>query len=167
MRILSCAAAAMGVGVAFAAALVLQRRAPAMRPARGAVRASAAAGAAASSRPRSVAGGELRQCCLQPRTGFYRDGYCQTGPEDLGRHTVCAEVTAEFLEFSKARGNDLMTPAPAYGFPGLKPGDKWCLCASRWKEAFDAGVAPKVYLEATHEKTLEFVSLEDLRRHAV
>jgi uncharacterized protein (DUF2237 family) len=100
-------------------------------------------------------------------TGFYRDGSCRTGPEDAGSHTVCARVTAEFLEFSRARGNDLVTPRPEWGFPGLKPGDGWCLCASRWKEALDAGCAPPVVLAATHEKALEVVNLEELRAHAV
>lgn len=100
-------------------------------------------------------------------TGFYRDGYCQTGPGDVGLHTVCAQVTNEFLEFSAARGNDLVTPNPAFGFPGLKEGDCWCLCAQRWKEALLAGMAPQVVLEATHISTLEFVELEDLEARAV
>ena len=100
-------------------------------------------------------------------TGFYRDGCCNTGPDDLGVHTVCALMTAEFLEFSRARGNDLSTPVPESGFPGLKPGDRWCLCAARWKEALDAGMAPRVVLTATHEATLEFVSLDELKKYAV
>lgn len=120
-----------------------------------------------TSRPRNVLGSELRCCCLAPRTGFYRDGWCQTGEQDLGRHTVCAIMTDEFLHFSASRGNDLMTPMPQYSFPGLKAGDKWCLCVLRWKEAFDAGVAPHVVLEACHEKSLEYVNLDDLRAHAV
>jgi uncharacterized protein (DUF2237 family) len=99
-------------------------------------------------------------------TGFYRDGSCHTGPQDFGTHVVCARVTREFLDFSVARGNDLVTPVPQFRFPGLKPGDKWCMCAMRWKEALEAGVAPPVVLAATHEKALEFVSLEDLKRHA-
>lgn len=117
--------------------------------------------------PRNVLGGMLEACCTSPMTGFYRTGRCDTGPEDVGRHVVCARVTAAFLAFSSARGNDLSTPAPASGFPGLRPGDKWCLCAARWKEAFDAGVAPPVVLGATHEAALEIVSLSDLKRHAL
>jgi uncharacterized protein len=121
----------------------------------------------ATSRPRNVLGSELQCCCLSPRTGFYRDGFCQTGPEDVGRHTVCAVVTDEFLTLSASRGNDLRTPAPAYGFPGLKQGDKWCLCVLRWKEALDEGVAPRVVLEACHENSLQHVTLEQLRTHSV
>jgi uncharacterized protein len=113
---------------------------------------------------KNVLGGELAACSTDPMTGFYRDGCCNTGVEDLGVHTVCALVTAEFLEFSRSRGNDLSTPRP--GFAGLQPGDRWCLCASRWQEALDEGMAPQVVLEATHAATLEWVSLEDLRRHA-
>ncbi|HET9043914.1 MAG TPA: DUF2237 domain-containing protein [Burkholderiales bacterium] len=116
---------------------------------------------------RNVLGGPLATCCTAPLTGFYRDGSCHTGPQDLGTHVVCAQVTTEFLEFSVARGNDLVTPVPQFHFPGLTSGDKWCLCALRWKEALDAGVAPPVVLAATHEKALEFVSLDDLKRHAV
>ena len=100
-------------------------------------------------------------------TGFYRDGFCQTGPQDTGSHTVCAQVTAEFLSFSKKIGNDLSTPRPEYGFPGLKSGDKWCVCVSRWEEAFMAGVAPPIVLEATHERALDVVELAELRAHAV
>jgi uncharacterized protein (DUF2237 family) len=114
----------------------------------------------------NVLGGGLLPCSLQPVTGFFRDGCCRTGPGDAGMHVVCAVVTEEFLRFSLARGNDLVTPIPHYGFPGLRPGDRWCLCASRWKEALDAGGAPPVVLEATHFSALAFVSLEDLRRHA-
>ena len=102
-----------------------------------------------------------------PATGFYRDGYCHTGPQDIGSHTVCAIVTDAFLAFSRARGNDLVTPVPAYGFPGLKPGDRWCLCVSRWKEALAAGVAPPVVLAATHRAALAVVTLDELRAHAV
>lgn len=98
-------------------------------------------------------------------TGFYRDGFCKTGPGDAGLHTVCVEVTEEFLEFSMRNGNDLSTPVPEWEFPGLNPGDHWCLCVTRWIEALDAGMAPRVVLEATHISTLEFVSLEDLKRH--
>jgi hypothetical protein len=116
---------------------------------------------------RNVLGGPLATCCTAPMTGFYRDGNCHTGPQDAGTHVVCARVTQAFLEFSVARGNDLVTPVPQFRFPGLKPGDKWCLCAARWKEALDAGVAPPVVLAATHEKALEFVSLDDLKRHAL
>jgi uncharacterized protein (DUF2237 family) len=115
---------------------------------------------------RNVLGGPLATCCTAPMTGFYRDGSCHTGPQDVGTHVVCARVTREFLEFSVARGNDLVTPVPQFDFPGLAPGDKWCLCAMRWKEALDAGVAPPVMLAATHEKALQFVSLADLKRHA-
>ena len=117
--------------------------------------------------PKNVFGTSLQCCCQSPRTGFYRDGYCQTGPDDVGRHVVCAQMTAEFLTFTRARGNDLSTPIPAYQFPGLKPGDKWCLCAARWQEAQDAGVAPPVDLHATHEKALEIIALEDLITHAL
>jgi uncharacterized protein (DUF2237 family) len=113
---------------------------------------------------RNVLGGELALCCRDPLTGFYRDGTCRTGSDDLGVHTVCARMTAQFLAFSKARGNDLSTPRP--GFPGLKAGDQWCLCAARWQEAFEAGMAPKVVLEATHEATLAYCKLADLQAHA-
>jgi uncharacterized protein len=115
----------------------------------------------------NVLGGELVPCSLQPRTGFFRNGCCETGPEDVGLHTVCAVMTAEFLAFSKAAGNDLSTPMPQYGFPGLKPGDRWCLCAPRWKEALDAGCAPQVVLEATHEETLAITPLGVLKDYAV
>ncbi|HSJ04225.1 MAG: DUF2237 family protein [Verrucomicrobium sp.] len=113
--------------------------------------------------PTNVLGTELKCCCRKPLTGFYRDGYCRTGNEDRGLHTVCAVMTDDFLEFSKACGNDLSTPAPDWGFSGLKDGDKWCLCVTRWKEAFEAGWAPQVILEATHMSALEFVSLEELK----
>ncbi|MFO1014769.1 MAG: DUF2237 domain-containing protein [Caulobacteraceae bacterium] len=115
----------------------------------------------------NVLGGELAPCSARPVTGFFRNGCCETGPEDTGMHTVCAVMTAEFLAFSQSVGNDLTTPVPDYGFPGLKPGDRWCLCAPRWKEALDAGAAPKVVLEATHEETLAIVPLGVLRDHAV
>ncbi len=114
----------------------------------------------------NVLGEDLSPCGLDPMTGFYRDGCCATGPDDQGRHVVCAEVTEDFLAFSKSRGNDLTTPHPAFGFPGLKPGDKWCLCADRWQEAFEAGCAPPVFLQSTHRKTLETVSFADLKAHA-
>ena len=117
--------------------------------------------------PKNVLGTELRPCCSDPMTGFYRDGYCRTGASDYGAHLVCAEMTAEFLEFSRQAGNDLITPVPEFDFPGLQPGDRWCLCVSRWKEAFQAGVAPRVILESTHMSAIEFVSLEDLEEHAV
>lgn len=120
-----------------------------------------------TSRARNVLGDELQSCCRSPVTGYYRDGFCSTGAGDVGVHVVCAQVTAEFLEFSKAKGNDLITPMPLYDFPGLKPGDRWCLCASRWKEALDAGVAPPVVLASTHAAALEYVSLSDLKQHAV
>lgn len=115
---------------------------------------------------RNVLGGMLETCSTEPMTGFYRNGCCCTGPEDVGSHTVCVVLTAAFLAFSKSRGNDLSTPRPEWGFPGLKPGDRWCLCAPRFAEALEAGMAPRVVLGATHEKALEFVTLEDLRAHA-
>ena len=116
---------------------------------------------------KNVLGEPLEPCSFAPMTGFYRDGCCHTGPEDLGVHTVCAEVTADFLAFSKARGNDLSTPRPEFGFAGLQPGDRWCLCAARWQEAFLAGKAPRVALRATHERTLEICELADLKRLAL
>jgi uncharacterized protein (DUF2237 family) len=115
---------------------------------------------------KNVLGGPLQMCCLAPMTGFYRTGKCETGPDDLGLHTVCILATEEFLAFSKAAGNDLSTPMPQYQFPGLKPGDRWCLCAERWKEAYLAGQAPLVVLEATHEATLDVVPLETLKQFA-
>ena len=118
-------------------------------------------------KPKNVLGGELKSCCTDPMTGFYRDGFCRTGADDTGRHTVCILATDEFLAFSKAAGNDLSTPMPQYAFPGLQNGDKWCLCMLRWREALNAGMAPSVYLEATHEAALTVVSLEDLKAHAV
>lgn len=119
------------------------------------------------SQARNVLGEPLQTCSERPMTGFYRTGCCETGPDDRGAHVVCSEVTAEFLEFSRQRGNDLITPQPAHGFPGLKPGDRWCLCALRWQEAFDAGYAPMVVLTATHERALETIRLADLKRHAL
>lgn len=116
---------------------------------------------------RNVLGGPLACCCERPRTGFYRDGYCHTGPQDVGSHTVCAQMTQEFLRFTRSRDNDLSTPRPEFEFPGLKPGDRWCLCAARWKEALDAGCAPPVVLTACHERALEVVTLEQLRAHAL
>lgn len=115
---------------------------------------------------KNVLGGELETCNTDPMTGFYRDGCCNTGGEDVGLHTVCAEVTEDFLRFSKLKGNDLSTPNPMFEFPGLKEGDKWCLCVLRWKEALEAGMAPRVRLEATHISALEFVDLKDLQEHA-
>ncbi len=117
--------------------------------------------------PLNVLGTELEECSLDPITGFYRTGCCETGSEDMGLHLVCIEATAEFLVFSQSRGNDLATPRPELGFEGILPGDRWCLCAERWQEAFDAGVAPPVNLKATHILTLEFIDLADLQRHAV
>ncbi len=114
---------------------------------------------------RNVLGAPLAQCCTSPLTGFERDGYCHSGPQDRGLHTVCALMTAEFLAFSRERGNDLSTPVPAFGFPGLRPGDRWCLCAARWLEAELAGLAPPVDLDATHERTLTVVPLELLLRY--
>jgi uncharacterized protein (DUF2237 family) len=116
---------------------------------------------------RNVLGGTLIPCSVSPRTGFYRDGCCNTGPEDVGLHVVCAQVTAAFLAFARGRGNDLVTPAPEYGFPGLKPGDRWCVCAGTWREAFEAGVAPPVVLAATHEETLAMIPLDALKQHAL
>jgi len=115
----------------------------------------------------NVLGTPLALCSLDPRTGFTRNGCCETGPEDQGSHTVCAEVTAEFLQFSKAQGNDLSTPRTEYGFPGLKPGDRWCLCAPRWQEALEANAAPKVVLHATESNALNHCTLEDLKTHAL
>jgi uncharacterized protein (DUF2237 family) len=116
---------------------------------------------------KNVLGGELQVCSLSPMTGFYRDGCCNTGSEDQGSHTVCTAVTTEFLAFSRARGNDLSTPLPAFGFPGLKPGDRWCLCAARWQEALEAGAAPRVFLMATHERALEVIALGDLKKYSL
>jgi uncharacterized protein (DUF2237 family) len=116
---------------------------------------------------KSVLGQELQPCSMDPVTGFFRNGCCETSHEDVGMHTVCAVMTADFLAFSKAAGNDLSTPRPEFGFAGLKPGDRWCLCAPRWKEALDAGAAPKVVLEATHEETLAIVPLGVLKDYAV
>ncbi|HSJ29592.1 MAG TPA: DUF2237 domain-containing protein [Acidimicrobiia bacterium] len=114
---------------------------------------------------RNVLGGELYDCSIDPMTGWLRDGCCNTDSGDVGVHTVCAVMSEEFLEFSKSVGNDLSTPMPEYGFPGLKPGDRWCLCAGRWVEALEAGVAPRVVLEATHARTLEWAALSDLEAH--
>ncbi|MCC5824385.1 MAG: DUF2237 domain-containing protein [Phycisphaerales bacterium] len=115
---------------------------------------------------RNALGGPLQTCSLDPKTGFYRDGCCTTGPDDAGSHTVCAVMTADFLAFSRSRGNDLSTPRPDWGFPGLKPGDRWCLCAARWLEAYEAGMAPEVNLHATHERALDIVPLDALKEHA-
>jgi hypothetical protein len=115
---------------------------------------------------RNVLGTDLEPCSLDPLTGFFRDGCCNTDDHDRGLHVVCARMSDEFLEFSHARGNDLVTPRPEFNFPGLKPGDQWCLCALRWKEAFDAGVAPHVVLQATHERALDVVTLDELRSRA-
>ena len=115
----------------------------------------------------NVFGEPIEECCSNPITGYFRDGFCRTDKYDRGSHTVCAEITDEFLEFSKSRGNDLSTPRPEYGFAGLRPGDRWCLCASRWQEAYEAGMAPAVILEATHMGTLEWADLDALKEHAV
>jgi len=114
-----------------------------------------------------VLGEPLEICSLKPMTGFYRDGCCNTGPEDFGSHTVCVVLTSAFLEFSKSCGNDLSTPMPEFGFPGLKPGDRWCLCASRWQEAFEAKKAPRLVLRSTHEAALANCSLADLKHFAI
>ena len=116
---------------------------------------------------RNVLGTELRPCSVAPMTGFFRNGCCETSHADTGLHTVCAVMTADFLAFSRAAGNDLSTPMPGHGFDGLKPGDRWCLCAPRWKEALDAGAAPQLVLEATHEETLAIVPLGVLKDYAV
>ena len=113
---------------------------------------------------KNVLGSPLQQCSTKPLTGFYRDGYCRTGEGDTGTHVIAATVTQEFLDFTKLRGNDLITPHPEYNFPGLKPGDCWCLCALRWKEAYTAGVAPPVNLKATHEKALKYIPLDTLQQ---
>ena len=118
------------------------------------------------SKHRNVLGTELTPCSTKPLTGFYRTGDCRTGSEDFGCHAVCAVITEAFLQFSKSAGNDLGTPVPAYGFPGLRPGDRWCLCAPRWKEALDAGHAPPIILEATHEAALEYASRSILEEYA-
>ena len=117
-------------------------------------------------KPKNVLGGELKTCCTDPMTGFYRDGYCRTGADDTGQHTVCILATYEFLEYSKSAGNDLSTPMPQYAFPGVKDGDKWCLCVTRWRQAFEDDMAPMVDLEATHESALQVVRLEDLKQYA-
>ena len=116
---------------------------------------------------RNVLGEPLEICSLKPMTGFYRDGCCDTGREDVGSHTICAVMTSAFLDFFQSRGNDLSTPVPEFGFPGLKPGDRWCLCAPRWQEAFEAKQAPRVVLRASHEAALAYCSLADLKRFAV
>ncbi|MGF1516070.1 MAG: DUF2237 family protein [Elainellaceae cyanobacterium] len=118
------------------------------------------------SNAKNVLGTPLETCSTSPMTGFYRNGCCDTGAGDMGVHVVCAEMTEDFLRYTKAQGNDLSTPRPEYSFPGLKPGDRWCLCASRWQEALDAGMAPKVALAATHASALEHVSLGDLKQNA-
>ena len=115
----------------------------------------------------NVLGEPLEICSFKPMTGFYRDGCCNTGPEDTGLHVVCVQVTAEFLAFARSRGNDLVTPAPEFGFPGLKPGDRWCVCAATWREAYEAGAAAPVVLAATHEETLAVIPLNALREHAL
>jgi hypothetical protein len=116
---------------------------------------------------RNVLGGVLENCSLKPMTGFFRNGCCDTGAEDVGSHTVCVVMTAEFLAFSKSCGNDLSTPMTEYGFPGLMPGDRWCLCAPRWQEALEADSAPRVVLRATHEGALDYCALADLKRYAI
>ena len=116
---------------------------------------------------KNIFGEPLKSCCTSPVTGYFRDGFCRTDKSDLGSHTVCVVITKDFLEFSKRKGNDLITPNPVYSFPGLKEGDKWCLCALRWKEAYEAGCAPKVELESTDEKALRFIKIEDLISCAV
>lgn len=115
---------------------------------------------------RNVLGSKLRACSLKPLTGFFRDGACKTAPDDIGVHAVCARVTPEFLAFSAEHGNDLATPVPEFGYEGLKAGDCWCLCAARWREALEAGCAPPVVLESTHERALDYVRIEDLQKHA-
>ena len=116
---------------------------------------------------KNVLGGDLESCCTSPMTGYYRDGHCRTDDSDRGSHTVCVRMTEEFLAFSKRTGNDLSTPHPEFGFPGLKPGDKWCVCVSRWEDAFIAGVAPRIVLAATHERALDVVDLDELKAFAL
>jgi len=116
-------------------------------------------------RAKNILGTELELCCSSPRTGYFRDGFCHTNLQDEGAHVVCAVMTAEFLVFSKSRGNDLSTPRPEFNFPGLSEGDRWCLCAIRWKEAYNAGCAPLLNPKATHERALEYMSLEELKKH--
>jgi hypothetical protein len=116
---------------------------------------------------RNVLGGPLQVCSVSPLTGFVRDGVCHTGPQDLGSHTVCVQVTDAFLQYAQSRGNDLVTPLPDYGFPGLKAGDRWCVCAARWLEAAEDGVAPPVILDATHARALQRIALADLEYHAL
>ncbi len=116
---------------------------------------------------KNVLGTELQSCCFDPMTGYFRDGFCKTRADDYGSHTVCAVTTKEFLDYSKAMGNDLSTPRPEYNFPGLKPGDKWCVCASRWLEAFEDGVAPGVLLESCHQKSLEIIDIEILKSKSI
>ncbi|RAP36101.1 DUF2237 domain-containing protein [Candidatus Marinamargulisbacteria bacterium SCGC AAA071-K20] len=116
---------------------------------------------------KNVLGNPLRACCMQPVTGFTRTGFCELHPEDQGLHTICIVISDDFLKFSKSSGNDLSTPVPGYQFPGLKEGDKWCLCATRWKDAYDAGVAPKIVISATHESVLEIVDVSILKRYAI
>ncbi|MBI1208281.1 MAG: DUF2237 family protein [Azospirillum sp.] len=116
---------------------------------------------------RNVLGGPLASCSISPMTGFFRNGCCDTGPQDFGSHTICVVLTEAFLEFSRSRGNDLSTPRPEFGFAGLKPGQRWCLCAPRWAEALEAGMAPRVVLTATHEAALAYASLQDLKQYAV
>ncbi len=118
-------------------------------------------------KPKNILGTELQSCCADPVTGFFRDGYCRTNKMDHGTHVICAVVTDEFLEFTKSKGNDLSTPRPEYQFPGLKAGDGWCLCAMRWKEAHDAGVAPPLKPESTHEKTLELIDKRSLEKYYI
>ena len=115
----------------------------------------------------NIFGDEIEACCYNPMTGYFRDGFCNTDEHDYGSHVVCAVMTEDFLEFSESKGNDLSTPRPEFNFPGLKEGDRWCLCALRWKEAYDAGVAPKVHLESCHLNSLNFVTKEQLEKHAV
>ena len=116
---------------------------------------------------KNVLGGDIQSCCDELSTGYYRNGKCETDESDIGMHTVCAKVTQEFLDYSKSKGNDLMTPFPAAGFPGLKPGDQWCLCVGRWIEALEANVAPKIYLKSTHSSVLEFIEIEVLAKYAL
>jgi uncharacterized protein (DUF2237 family) len=131
------------------------------------LREDAAKGGGRPSAPRNVLGDRLKVCSINPMTGFFRDGCCDTSREDVGNHSVCAVMTDAFLEFSKSRGNDLSTPLPEFGFPGLRPGDRWCLCAPRWQEAMEAGRAPRVLLQATHEAVLRHCALADLKKFAV
>ena len=169
-RIISLACAFGFQPVASSAVIASEVNAPACGGSRDSGNPPACLGISKTAKPveqskhRNVLGEPLALCSKTPVAGFYRNGFCETGPDDGGLHTVCAKVTKRFLDFTRSKGNDLSTPHPEYGFPGLKPGDRWCLCAARWKEAREAGTAPEVILEATHESTLKVVPNGHLRK---